>query len=337
MNSDAGKMHAPDPGVSPFTILILCSVLLLALTGCSTHPSSPAPPLVICDDGGGSSLQNKARFGIFSESFFGGFAPAIDSVAFLLGAVPGYVLWYQQIDDPFPSTVVAANDARGIATVVSLNVMSLALASAENDTLLDEVAHGAWDGALGLFADDARQAATTVYLRFGYEMNGNWFSWGGRPDAFKAAWLHARQVFAGKNASNVLWIFCPGAVWDGRTVAADIMPYYPGDSAVDIIGVDGYNFGDGHDAYHSWQSFDDIFHTTLLGLSGRGKPVWICETACPSDARRPAWLVEMLSFMDANPCVDALLWFNAHKSGEPDFRLESDTASLNVVKAWLSR
>ncbi len=318
--------------------VFFCATLTALLAGCSTVPSSPPPTLVICDKGSSSpSAPNNSRFGIFSESFFGDYAPALDSITSLLGAKPGYVLWYQQIDDPFPTAVVSTNALRNISTVVSINVISLSLDSAANDTLLDEVAHGAWDSALALFAAAARQVAAPVYIRFGYEMNGTWFPWGGRPAPFIAAWLHARRVFALQNASNVQWIFCPGAVWSNQTVISNILPYYPGDSAVDIIGLDGYNYGDRYDPYHSWESFEDIFRSSLTGLAGIGKPLWICETACPSDARRPAWLHGMFSFMDDNPCVGALLWFDAFKPPEPDFRLESDTASLNIVRQWLTK
>jgi len=56
-----------------------------------------------------------------------------------------------------------------------------------------------------------------------------------------------------------------------------------------------------------------------------------------SDSRRPQWLRDLFAFMDANPCIEAMLWFDAHKSGEPDFRLTSDSASLSIVQAWLAK
>jgi hypothetical protein len=42
-------------------------------------------------------------------------------------------------------------------------------------------------------------------------------------------------------------------------------------------------------------------------------------------------------FMDANPCVRAMLWFDAKNGNEPDFRLESDSASLNAMRNWLKK
>jgi len=320
--------------ISPYLALFFLSTMI---SSCSHSTVSPPGPFVVCDAGSGySSLANNKRFGIFAESFYGNYDVALDSMTQLLGVKPQYTLWYQQIDDVFPATAVHTNATRGINTVIGINISSFAVDSIRNDTLLEEVAHGKWDAALSQFAAEATQSGAPVYLRFGYEMNGTWFPWGGKPGMFVAAWLHARHVFWLQGASNVSWVFCPGALSPGQTIASDITPYYPGDTAVDIVGVDGYNYGDAYDKYHSWESFDDIFRLTLPGLHAIGKPLWICETACPSDPRRPAWIAGMLDFLDNNPCVETVLWFNDHKSMEPDFRLESDTASLDEMRTWLS-
>ena len=39
--------------------------------------------------------------------------------------------------------------------------------------------------------------------------------------------------------------------------------YYPGDAYVEWIGVDGYNFGDDHDQWHKWSSFEAVFAGVL--------------------------------------------------------------------------
>jgi mannan endo-1,4-beta-mannosidase len=123
------------------------------------------------------------------------------------------------------------------------------------------------------------------------------------------------------------------------TMKDDMLPYYPGDSAVDIVGVDGYNFGDYSDQWgyrHHWQDFRGVFERSLVAINMLCKPVWITEAGCPRDARRPGWIADLTRFMSDNPCVDAMLWFNAHKPGEPDFRLEEDSASLAEMRAWLA-
>jgi mannan endo-1,4-beta-mannosidase len=335
MNSTALYKKIPSllNAVRIFSLLFL----LLPCLDCN-RLAGPEPPLIVCDQNETPAPKpNAARFGFFAPEFYQTYPGHLDSLSMLFGVSPGYVLWFQQIDDPFPGAVVAVNTARLIRTVISLNIKSLSIDSTRNDTLLKEIALGKWDSTLAAFASGAAQSGVTIYLRFGYEMNGDWFPWGCKKEDFIAAWNHAHNIFIQESAENVRWIFSPNVVWDGRTVSADLLPYYPGDSVVDIIGVDGYNFGDSYDQWHHWQSFNEIFGLSLLGVKTLGKPLWITETGCVVDPRRPAWLEELLSFMDNNPCIDAVLWFNAYKTGEPDFRLESDSASLSLIRNWLTR
>jgi hypothetical protein len=310
---------------------------LLAGLYCS-RLNAPEPPLFVCNGSGPfNPLPDASRFGFYSDGFYRGYAVHCDSLILLFGATPGYTLWFQQIDDPFPAAVVAENALRSIGTVISVNIKSLSLDQARNDTLLKEISLGLWDSTLAAFAAEAVQSGVTVYLRFGYEMNGDWFPWGNKPADFTAAWNHARVIFKRAGADGVQWVFSLNALWGGRTFERDILPYYPGDSAVDIVGIDGYNFGDGYDRWHRWQSFKEVFGTTLRHAAAFGKPLWITEAGCPSDPRRPAWLEELYSFLDDNPCVGAVLWFNTDKTGEPDFRLQADSESLLSIRSWLAR
>ena len=295
-------------------------------------------PLVICQGtSDANTLPNNRRFGFFSDRLYSNYSQNLDTLTALFGTKPAYVLWFQQIDDPFPVAVVSSNAGRNIGTVISLNLMSLQYSSQRNDTLLREIAQGAWDSTLAVFARQAKQVAVPVYLRFGYEMNGYWFPWGEKPADFVSAWNHVHRIFAQEQADNVKWVFAPGVLWGGMKAENGIMPYYPGDSLVDIVGFDGYNFGDDPATGHQWQSFIDIFGTALISMRDLKKPLWITEIGCPTDSRRPEWLGDLFAFMDNNPCVETMLWFDMHKSGEPDFRLEADSASLAAMRNWLAK
>lgn len=318
---------------SPIVLPLLSILPFVASLTCSDL--SPADePLLICESDR-TPLPNSSRFGFFAPELYTNFSGHLDSLSTIFGAAPAYLLWYLQIDDPFPAQKASYLADRGIGMVISMNLKSLKIDPARNDTLLAEIVQGTWDSTLSAFAIAARRASVTLYLRFGYEMNGSWFPWGGQPGLFKQAWRRAHSLCKQAGASNVLWIFSPSVLWDGLTAERDLYSYYPGDSAVDIIGIDGYNYGDSFDQWHSWKSFSAIFKTSLLAIKDFHKPIWIAETGCPSDSRRPDWLNSLFSFMTDNPCVEALLWFNAQKSNEPDFRLESDSASLAVVREWL--
>jgi hypothetical protein len=321
---------------------ILClqtaACCLVVLCHCGPNPAPPPPPLAICGDTSSvNSIPNNRRFGFFSERLYSNYSQSLDTFTVLFGATPAYVLWFQQLDDAFPLEAVSVNAGRNIATVISLNLMSLRVDSIRGDTLLREIARGIWDSTLAVFARQAKQAAVPVYLRFGYEMNGYWFPWGEKPAEFVLAWNHAHRIFAREQADNVLWIFAPGVLWGSLTPDHDIMLYYPGDSVVDVVGLDGYNFGDDPLTGHHWQWFTEIFGVSLMAVKNLGKPVWITEIGCAADRRRPDWLGQFFTFMDINPCVEVVLWFNMRKTGEPDFRLEADSISLAAMRTWLSR
>ncbi|MBN2036791.1 MAG: hypothetical protein JW768_08630 [Chitinispirillaceae bacterium] len=312
-------------GLFAFLLIVSCSNL---------GPSDYS--LDICDESGPSLLLNRERFGFYAPELYDDFPGHLDSLVRLFGATPGYVLWFLQIDDPFPVETAGLLAGRGISMVISMNLMSVSFSDARNALLLNEICNGVWDSTLAQFARDAAKVENSVYLRFGYEMNGDWFAWGGKPRMFVATWQRAHNLFRAAGAYNVRWVFSPNVLWDGRSPQQDLYPYYPGDSVVDIIGLDGYNYGDNHDKWHEWERFGRVFGLSLQAVKDMGKPLWISETGCPSDlGRRPAWLAEVFAFMDNNPCVEALLWFNAHKSGEPDFRIESDSASLALLRSWL--
>lgn len=72
-------------------------------------------------------------------------------------------------------------------------------------------------------------------------MNGNWNAYSGDPNAFKAARVRVHGFFAG--VLNVQFAF---GLYNGSVPAtADngLTSYYPGGNLVDLVGVDGFNFG----------------------------------------------------------------------------------------------
>jgi hypothetical protein len=188
------SINRPAEGALKFPSLIFLALPLLftTLCLCSLEPLSIEKPLIICPKP--ESVQktpNASRFGIFDTLFYINYGSRLDTLTRLLGARPGYVLWFLQIDDPFPSAKVTYNASLGIKTVISMNIRSKLAATPRNDTLLQEIADGVWDSTLSAFAQQAAGAATRIYLRFGYEMNGTWFPWGNRPADFVAAWIRA--------------------------------------------------------------------------------------------------------------------------------------------------
>ena len=282
-------------------------------------------------------LTNAQRFGFFSSKLWYNYEENLRNEIDVFGAAPGYVLWYLQLGDDFPVQIAETNKRMGIYTVINQDIRSDEYTPERNEQLLKEIADGKWDDYLRRFARQAKDLDMRVYYRFGYEMNGDWFPWGQKKKLFIDAWRRAWKIFHKEQADSVLWVFSPGVVWGELTFDKDILPYYPGDNYVDIVALDGYNFGDAHDQYHRWESFHEVYAGSIAGLLSFGKPMWIAEIGCPADPRRSQWLRDFLEFFDTNGCFEVFFWFNDNKEGEPNFRIDADAASQAVFREWAQR
>src|SRR6185312_5048197 len=118
---------------------------------------------------------------------------------------------------------------------------------------LKNIVRGDFDAWFAAGADAARAFGKPFYLRFAPEMNGRW----------------GPNVFGGS--------------------AVDFTPYYPGSDVVDVLALDGYNWG----SLDVWQTYSQVFgpsYDVLAGLDAT-KPVMIAETASTeSGGNKAAWI-----------------------------------------------
>lgn len=84
------------------------------------------------------------------------------------------------------------------------------------------------------FVDAAKALDHPVMLRFASEMNGEWTGYNGDPEAYKKAFRYVYQET--RRAPKVALMWCPNTV-----PQANIQDYYPGDDAVDWVGVNFYS------------------------------------------------------------------------------------------------
>jgi hypothetical protein len=116
-----------------------------------------------------------------------------------------------------------------------------------------EVAQGRHDVYLRQLAEGVRALGKPVFIRYAHRMDDQANAgWVGSPEAYKAAWRHVREVFAGLPAS---FVWAPTAA----AFASDSADrFYPGDDQVDWVAADGYN-GPGCRPQGSWRDLSDIF------------------------------------------------------------------------------
>ena len=247
---------------------------------------------------------------------------------------PSYVMFYRDLLRPFPKFAIDSIAAVGATSIVSLELWSWH--GGRKGSCLAAIAGGDYDDFFRQWAMGAKTYKKRVLLRFGFEFNGNWFTWSQNPPAFVAAWRRAHEILQEIGARNVEWVWAPNVASCPDTPENDMHRYYPGDEFVDWIGVDGYNFGEQHDEWHKWQSFHEVFDSVLTSLSKRypDKPIMLTEFGCApgKPGQREQWIREAFGCLQRHPEVRAAVWFNYDKrrEGEPNFRIDVTPGSLRA-------
>lgn len=233
---------------------------------------------------------------------------------------------YYNWKDPFPDAGEAQLAANGTIPLMTwygpIPKTSLAqINSGEND---------AW---IIRQAEAIKAFGHPLLLRLLPEMNGNWYGYADRPAQFVRAWRHVHDLFERAGTTNVAWVWCPNvtpATWDG---------YYPGNSYVDVIGVDGFA-----NVRYTWETFQQMFGPFFAHFAGR-RPMLVAETATNSGAGSATAGIGsaalFISGMDhylrtvAGPKygVIAVCWFDTDTNDRFDWRVDQTQASW---QAWLA-
>ena len=253
---------------------------------------------------------------------------------------------------------------------------------------LPEILSGAWDAYIQQWATDIAALGYPVMVRWGHEMNIPSYSWAGQhafgldgktewnavpadacgslpltgcygdptvadgPERYVAAYRHVHTL-ADAIAPNILWVWIPNALEYPFAAEApwnSAPNYYPGDSYVDWVGVDAYNWGahsgNGGTPY-SWDSFDDLFGAALNDFTARypAKPQMIPEFASVEDpgdsTRKASWLLDAYQRAKTYPLLRAVvyvhdsLFVDVFHVGGPTpatFQVNSSAAALEAYK-----
>ena len=207
----------------------------------------------------------------------------------------------------------------------------------------ESILKGAYDTYLAAFAKKAKSWGKPFLIRFAHEMNIERYHWGSdkkaygpkSPEIYKQMFRYIVSLFRREGADNALWVFCPNAEsvpntsYDPGAAWNQARSYYPGDDYIDILGMDGYNWGTTRTVEKNgwksqWRSFKDIFQSIygeLKAISPR-KPLFVFETASASmGGEKRLWVKEAFESIDQWD-VQGIVWFQAKK--EVDWRINSD-------------
>jgi hypothetical protein len=212
------------------------------------------------------------------------------------------------------------------------------------DFELSDVIAGTYDSYIRKFAEAAREWGHGFFLRFNWEMNGNWFPWGAtvnnaKPGEYVAAWRHVHDIFTAVGATNATWVWCPYVEVKRRF--AKLEPLYPGDSYVDWTCMDGFNWAKNPTNPHPWRSFDEIFHSSYQEIAHRiapTKPMILAEVASTGGQKaKAAWIRDMFKQLATKyRRIRGLIWFNQIDRGI-DWPLDTSPAAARSFARGIRR
>lgn len=278
-------------------------------------------------------------FGVFLPSYPGSIQTVKDAAA-AAGRTPDVVMWYAAWSDlgAFPAAQCKEVADLGATPEITWEPWNPANGTNQPAYAMNKIAGGAHDAYIKSWAKAIAAYGKPVRIRFAHEMNGTWYPWavgvnGTTAANHKQAWSRVRSLFNAAGATNAILVWCPNIPFPGTPSLASI---YPGDSAVDMVALDGYNWGTSQ-SWSTWGSFSDVFGAGVSEMKAlTSKPLVLGEVGCAeAGGDKAAWIADMFEVLDANPSVRGFTWFNCAK--ETDWRVESTQASLDSFQAGLAR
>ena len=261
----------------------------------------------------------------------------LDEVATVAGEVPSVVMSYKDFLQAPPISELDAVRSRGATPLVTWEPWAWGGGVDQPAYSLSRITAGDFDGYISQWGQSLAAWGKPVMLRFAHEMNGNWYPWaegvnGNQSGEYVAAWRHVHDVVAATGASNVQWVWSPNVPYWGST---DLAGLYPGGGYVDVVALDGYNWGTSQ-TWSSWVSPVDLFAPGISQLRtlAPGKPVLIAETASSEmGGSKASWNTDLVSYLAAQPDVMGFVWFHMQK--ETDWRINSSDSSASAFKSAL--
>jgi len=247
--------------------------------------------------------------GLYPQGVPGSYA-GVTAFTTATGIKPDVVPYYSGWLEPFQVGFAATSADNGAVPLVQMdpdNVSVAAIASGKSDAYLSD------------FAETVRAFHRPVILSFGHEMNGDWYSWSNQhtsPAVFVAAWRHIVRLFRAEGARNVTWLWAVNVI-NAQNDVPSPRPWWPGDSYVTWVGIDGYYL-------RRSSTFASLFGPTIAAVRALTRdPILISETAATPSTGQPAKIADLFAGVHLYQLL-GFVWFNTVHDG--DWRLKSPAA-----------
>lgn len=312
------------------TILILLAFVTFSESSTGNKLHDPSTPDI-------NSPSDTKSFGIYQIAWDSSqFKEELNRNLSILDTKPSVVMFFRDLgfNRGFPSSYIEIIDSAGSIPMISweLNIWGGNKGTDYLNTILEKK----FDSYFIQWSRNCKRWGKPVFIRPGFEMNGNWFSWCGNPDKFKAAWKHIYKLFKKEGCNNAIWVWSPNTKSFPDEEWNQMEKYYPGDQFVDWVGLDGYNRGDEipGQSNSKWITYQTIFNIPLERLNKLtpDKPIMIAEIGCAESASnsKAEWIEDAFKNMTNHPGLKLLIWFNYDKrrEGEADWRINSSPETL---------
>jgi beta-mannanase len=329
---------------------ILCGILAFGLL----PACRPAP----------KPLEFESIPGVYLGTYHGTKATSVDLFE-KIGKGVAISAVYLNWSSGFNNGLLTANSSMGRVTLVTWEFFpgSTQTVHGYEGRVLEAIIDGKYDDYLDGWGKGMRDFGKPILLRFGHEMNGDWYPWSGvfngagtldgygdptladGPERFVAAYRYIHDYFSHNGAANVLWVWCPNAPFSTMENALghwnNAAAYYPGDEYVDWMCFDGYNWGTsafGQNFNATWTSFDEIFASSYAELQAINpeKPIIIGEFSSTEEGGdKAAWISDGFQKIRTKyPQIRAIIWF--HISKETNWRIDSSDAAFEAYRNAVS-
>ena len=287
------------------SLLVGATAVLIAAVMIASSPRSP--------NAGPDSADQVRYLGVYEPGAPDSYAN-IDQFAQAVGRQPNLVTYYSAWLEPFKVNFAAAAAKHGAKTIVQIDARNISLTS---------IADGHYDDYLRSYAATVKAFSDPVILSFDHEMNGNWYSWGythASPADFVNAWRHIVSIFRGQGARNVTWLWTVNIIDTLDDHVALPGPWWPGDSYVDLIGIDGYY-------YSPATTFAPLFGPTITYLRELTRtPIIIAETGVARSANQPRKFADMITGVRSFGLLGLMLFDQDGVNADQTWRIRSPAA-----------
>lgn len=232
--------------------------------------------------------------------------------------------------EPFPTGLERDDGRRGRIPLLSWK-----------SPRLDAIVSGSQDALIAARARTVRAYRAPLFIRWAWEMNGDWTEWSGGNNhtagtldgaaKYVAAWRRIHDIFAREGATNVSWVWAPNGTSVPNVGWNSLAAYYPGDAYIDWIGFSAYNWGTTR-TWSRWSSFGALV-ARMHRLYGARKPLMVAETGCaPIGGSAAAWYRNVARALPRYSAIKAVVWFEQ----PPAWTVRTRPSTLAAFRALAS-